>query len=203
MPKVSDEHRAARREQIIDAAMARFEVNGFQATGMADVIAATGMSAGAVYSYFRSKDELIEAIADRVLGRVATRFDEVLSENPDLEPHDAVRLAVGMLEELSTTGPVDVSRIAVQAWAEALRSERVAVVAAGAYTTIRGYFVEVCRRAQAAGSLPADADPQALGSALYSFAAGYVLQRNLLGDVEADAYTAAVRVLLGGDGRTA
>ncbi|MGH3359366.1 MAG: TetR family transcriptional regulator, partial [Nocardioidaceae bacterium] len=49
MPKVSDAHRAARREQILDAAMSRFAVNGFQATGMADVIATAGLSAGAVY----------------------------------------------------------------------------------------------------------------------------------------------------------
>lgn len=200
MPKVSEEHRLARREQIIDAAMARFADNGFQATGMADVIGATGLSAGAVYRYFSSKDELIEAIAGRVLGRVAERFNEVLSEQPELAPVDAVRTAVEALEEFSTSGPVDVSRIAVQAWAEALRSDRVAVVAANAYTTIRGYFVEVCRRAQSAGTLPEDADAQALGAALYSFAAGYVLQRNLLGDVEASSYTAAVGVLLGGHG---
>ena len=200
MPKVSEAHRVARREQIIDAAMTRFVVNGFQATGMAEVIATAGLSAGAVYRYFKSKDDLIEAIADRVLGQVAARFDEVLAEDPDLGPADAVRLAVETLEEIASAGPVDVSRVAVQAWAEALRSERVAVVAADAYTTIRGYFIEVCRRAQGNGLLPADADPKDLGSALYSFAAGYVLQRNLLGDVRADTYAAAVRVLLGGSG---
>ncbi|MGH3357761.1 MAG: TetR family transcriptional regulator C-terminal domain-containing protein, partial [Nocardioidaceae bacterium] len=147
--------------------------------------------------YFKSKDDLIEAIADRVLGQVAARFDEALTENPDIDPADAVRLAVETLEEIASSGPVDVSRVAVQAWAEALRSERIAAVVSGAYRTIRDYFVVVCRRAQGNGSLPADADPEALGSALYSLAAGFVLQRNLIGDVRADTYAPAVRTLLG------
>lgn len=197
MPKVSEAHRTARREQIIDAAMTRFAANGFQATGMAEIIAAAGLSAGAVYRYFKSKDDLIEAIADRVLGQVAARFDRALAEDADLEPADAVRLAVETLEEVASSGPVDFGRVAIQAWAEALRNERVGAVAAGAYTTIRGYFIEVCRRAQNNGTLPPDADPKELGSALYSFAAGYVLQRNLLGDVHAGPYAEAVRVLLG------
>lgn len=203
MPKVSEAHRAARREQILDAAMSRFAVNGFQATGMADVIATAGLSAGAVYRYFKSKDDLIEAIADRVLGQVAARFDEVLAEEPDLDPAGAVRVAVETLEEIAESGPVDVSRVAVQAWAEALRSERIAAVASGAYRTIRGYFIVVCRRAQDSGSLSAEADPEVLGAALYSLAAGFVLQRNLLGDVSAATYAPAVRALLEGTGKDA
>jgi AcrR family transcriptional regulator len=63
MPRVTDAHLTARRDQIIDAATLRFAANGFRATGMADIIAASGLSAGAVYRYFRSKDELVEAIA--------------------------------------------------------------------------------------------------------------------------------------------
>jgi AcrR family transcriptional regulator len=78
MPRVSDAHLSARRDQIIDAATLRFAANGFQATGMADIIAASGLSAGAVYRYFRSKDELVEANVERVLGRAADRFEQLL-----------------------------------------------------------------------------------------------------------------------------
>jgi AcrR family transcriptional regulator len=196
VPRVPEAHLTARRDQIIDAATARFAVNGFQATGMADVIAASGLSAGAVYRYFRSKDDLIEAIVDRVLGRAADRFEKLLEEGHAPDPADAVATAVDLIVSVGEAAPVDTTRVAVQAWAEALRNPSVAAVAGGAYGTMRSYFVEVARRAQQTGRLPADADPAQLGAALFSLVLGCLLQRLLLGDLAPDAYVAAVRVLL-------
>ncbi|MGY1616915.1 TetR/AcrR family transcriptional regulator [Geodermatophilus sp. SYSU D00691] len=196
MPRVSESHLTARRDQILDAATERFAANGFQATGMADVIAASGLSAGAVYRYFRSKDELIEAIVDRVLGRAAQRFETFLDEDPDPEPSAAVATAVDLVASVAASGPVDMTRVAVQAWGEALRNPSVGRVASTAYGTMRGYFVEVARRAQRSGRMPADADPQLLGAALFSLVLGFLLQRLLLGDVDPEGYVAAVEALL-------
>ena len=49
MPKVSEQHREARRDQIVDAALRCFSRKGFQRTSMADIIAESGLSAGAIY----------------------------------------------------------------------------------------------------------------------------------------------------------
>jgi AcrR family transcriptional regulator len=196
MPRVSDAHLSARRDQIIDAATLRFAANGFQATGMADIIAASGLSAGAVYRYFRSKDELVEAIVERVLGRAADRFEQLLGEGQAPDPAEAVAAAVDLIATIGEAAPVDTTRVAVQAWAEALRNPAVAALAGGAYATMRGYLVEVARRAQGSGRLPADADPAQLGAAMFSLVLGFLLQRLLLGDVDPRAYVAAVGVLL-------
>jgi AcrR family transcriptional regulator len=197
MPRVSDDHLAARRDQIIDAATARFAANGFQATGMADVIAASGLSAGAVYRYFRSKDELIEAIVERVLGQAAGRFEQLLAEDDAPAPAEAVATAVDLVATIAGRGPVDLTRVAVQAWAEALRNPSVHGVATHAYRTIRGYFAEVARRAQVTGRLPRDADPEQAAAAMLSLVLGFLLQRLLLEDVPAAAYGDGVRALLG------
>ena len=61
MPKVSEAHRAARREQIIDAAIRCVGREGFHRTTMSHVIAESGLSAGAVYGYFTGKEDLIKA----------------------------------------------------------------------------------------------------------------------------------------------
>ncbi|WP_073419300.1 MULTISPECIES: TetR/AcrR family transcriptional regulator [Geodermatophilus] len=198
MPRVPESHLAARRDQILDAATARFAANGFQATGMADVIAASGLSAGAVYRYFRSKDELIAAIVERVVGAAAARFEQLLEDDAAPDPAEAVAAAVEMVAELTTRGPVDLSRVAVQAWGEALRNPGVHAVVDPAYRTMRGYFVEIARRGQAAGRFPADADPLHLGATMMSSVFGFVLQRLLLGDVDPAAYAAALRVTWAG-----
>jgi AcrR family transcriptional regulator len=196
MPRVSAAHLTARRDQILDAATERFAENGFQATGMAEVIEASGLSAGAVYRYFKSKDELIAAIVDRVLGQAAARFERLLAEGHTPEPAEAVAAAVEMVSEIADRGPVDMTRVAVQAWAEALRNPAVAAVASNAYATMRGYFVEVARREQQHGRVAADADPARVGAALFSLVLGFLLQRLLLGDVDPESYVAAVRVLI-------
>ena len=48
----------------LQAALACFAEDGFHQTGMADIVRRSGMSHGAVYGYFQSKDEIIEALAD-------------------------------------------------------------------------------------------------------------------------------------------
>ncbi len=194
MPRVPESHLAARRDQILDAATVRFAANGFQATGMADVIAASGLSAGAVYRYFRSKDELIAAIVDRVLGQASERFEALLGQEEAPDPAAAVEATVAMVVHVATTGPVDLTRVAVQAWGEALRNPGVQVVVDRAYRTIRGYFVEVVRRGQEAGRLPADADPLHVGATMLSAVLGFLVQRLLLGDLDPASYGAALRV---------
>lgn len=68
MPKVSDEHRVAQRDRIQHAAIAVARRKGVQAATMAEIIAESGLSAGAIYGYYASKDDLILDLAQTVLG---------------------------------------------------------------------------------------------------------------------------------------
>ncbi len=49
---------------------------GFHKTTMADVIRESGLSAGAVYGYFKSKEEIVAAIADDALSAVDELFEK-------------------------------------------------------------------------------------------------------------------------------
>ncbi|MET9045706.1 MULTISPECIES: TetR/AcrR family transcriptional regulator [unclassified Streptomyces] len=62
MPKVTQAHLDARRRQIVEAATAAFTERGFAGTSMADIVRATGLSTGAVYRYFPSKEHLVLAV---------------------------------------------------------------------------------------------------------------------------------------------
>jgi AcrR family transcriptional regulator len=195
MPKVTDAHLAARREQILEAAMTRFAEGGFHSTGMAEVIAATGLSAGAVYRYFPSKEALIRAIVEeRVLSNAAAAFERILDEGVD-DPVEAVSAALGIVDSVREREGVDVTRVAVQAWGEALRNPAILDVAQGAYARMRGYLAEVARRAREHGRLGPEVDPDEVAKTMLSLVMGYLIQRLIMGDVDRATYTAALQAL--------
>jgi AcrR family transcriptional regulator len=195
MPRVSEAHRAARRRQILDAARVCFTRNGFHATSMQDVIGEAGLSVGAVYRYFKSKDELVIAIADEIVGSITARLVEIRQTQPRLPLVDALRQVMRTVEP--ELGPDGAFRFAIQAWAESLRNPTLAGMVERIYKQMRDNFVDLARAARDAGELPADTDPRAAGSALFSLLPGYGLQRVLLGEPDPETYLAGMCSLLG------
>lgn len=63
-------------EKILDAAAALFAEKGYQSTTLQDIIDATGLSKGAVYHHFRSKEEIARKVGDRM-------GDEMRRSGPD------------------------------------------------------------------------------------------------------------------------
>jgi AcrR family transcriptional regulator len=195
MPRVSDEHRAARRQQILDAARRCFLRDGFHTTSMQDVIAEAGLSVGAVYRYFSSKEELIRAIAQSVIGGAASVFDEIVAHTPPLPLVDALDRALAYVE--TEAGEDGILRIAMQVWAEALRDPTLGEFVAETYGGFQARFTEIAERAKESGELPPDAEPAAVGTVLFGMVPGYVLQRILTGRPDRQTYLAGVRALLG------
>lgn len=67
MPRLTEATKAARRAQIIEAAVACFLERGYTNTSMSDIIKASGLSSGSIYSHFTGKEDiLISAINERL-----------------------------------------------------------------------------------------------------------------------------------------
>ena len=67
MPRLTDATKAARRAQIIEAAIDCFLEHGYTNTSMSDIIKASGLSSGSIYSHFSGKEDiLISAINERL-----------------------------------------------------------------------------------------------------------------------------------------
>jgi AcrR family transcriptional regulator len=194
MPRVSDDHLAARRQQIVAAALRCFARDGFHATSVRDVVRESGLSAGAVYSYFPSKDELVAAAVEPILAAVTTALDEVVARGV-ASPTDVVRTLLETVWPIATGGRVDYTRVAVTAWGEALRDPAVQHLAERTYRGVRSRLAEVVARWRDAGNLPVDVDVEALAQVVFSLVTGYVLQHALLGDVDPRRYTAAAASL--------
>ena len=76
MPKVSEEHKDARREQILAGAQRAFARHGYQGATVVRLEEETGLSRGAIFSYFENKEALFVAL---VL-RSSDRFVEIWLE---------------------------------------------------------------------------------------------------------------------------
>ncbi|WP_075724748.1 TetR/AcrR family transcriptional regulator [Corynebacterium aquilae] len=118
MPKVSEEHRNARRETITQAALSCFQQYGYDGTSMSQIIKASGLSAGAIYSYFPSKADIFQAVTESI---IASRQQGLapLTSGDIKTPADIMR---SLLEALDTGAAAP---SLVQLWSQAVVDDNI------------------------------------------------------------------------------
>jgi AcrR family transcriptional regulator len=153
---------------------------------MDDVIASTGMSSSAVYRYFRSKDEIIEATADEGFSRVRDIFARILATEPTPDPTQTLATIVGELESRTANPEYDMTRIALQTWAESVRNPSVRDRGRTLYGEALDHLTELTSRWCRDGHLPPDAEPRTLAAALFTLMHGLIVMHHLVADLPAD-----------------
>jgi AcrR family transcriptional regulator len=121
MPKVSDRYLEERKGEIIDAAEACFLRKGFHRSTMQDICRESSLSPGAIYRYFKSKDDIIAAVIRRSTDRQAALIDEARAS------YSQAALALEAIGEqffgqLEREGMERVAALELEVWEEALRN---------------------------------------------------------------------------------
>ncbi len=78
-PKIVDHD--ARRAQIIDAAITLWSERGYEAVGIRELARHLGVSKGAMYHYFESKEALFEAVCAHLMAYDLTLFEALREEH--------------------------------------------------------------------------------------------------------------------------
>ena len=147
MPKLKPEVQHQRRERILDAAERCFAHSGFHRTTMHDICKEAGVSPGALYVYFDSKEALIAGISERDRAEFAERF-ETLAGAPDfLEALKALGEAY-FLEE-----PADSHRMCIEIGLESTRNPRVGEIFRRVDRYIAESFEKLFQRMQDEGRI--------------------------------------------------
>lgn len=194
MPRVSAEHLERRRQQILDAAQLCFARRGFHETSMQDIFTESGLSAGAVYRYFKSKNDIIAALATETTVALRATMTEAIRTDPLPTPAEfTIMIARYIVAHSGPDGPV---RLAPQAWALALVHPEAAEYVKAAVLSMRDRWHEYVERMQEVGWLPAEADTHAVTTAIIGLLPGFMLQHLIIGDVEPETFAQGVRVLL-------
>ncbi|WP_037370803.1 TetR/AcrR family transcriptional regulator [Amycolatopsis orientalis] len=176
MPRVTQAHLDARRQQIIDAARARFATHGFARTSMADLVEASGLSTGAIYRYFKGKDQIVAAICEQAGQALPTEL--------------TARSVRDFLEHIRTLArEEDHARLVTQIYAEAAVSEPLAAL-------VRQQLDEL--RAAVAALLPdrEQAEAARTAEAFVALCDGYRQQLAVRGDLDPAPFAAAIMAII-------
>ncbi len=113
MPKTSTAAKEARRTQILDAAVRCFARRGYYATTIEDLVAETGLSRGALYLYYPSKEAIYLAISERW----GCGLEEAIRARliPELSPAATLRLLIEVTGE-HVQAEADACRILMEGW---------------------------------------------------------------------------------------
>ncbi|MGC9529776.1 MAG: TetR/AcrR family transcriptional regulator [Candidatus Bipolaricaulaceae bacterium] len=135
-------------DRIMDAAARLFAGQGFHAAGMRAVARAAGVSIGAIYHYFSSKEEVYFAILRRELERRRAAVETLRARDPSAE--QAIRHVVRLHFDLLREGGESV-RLMSRAWlpASAALRER----AQALYQEFAAYVADLLAEGMAAGKL--------------------------------------------------
>jgi AcrR family transcriptional regulator len=142
--------------------------------------------------YFKSKNEIINAIAETVTGGMLVHLTELADRKLPLI--DALTLVIDLVDD--QVGPDGDFRLGLQVWAEASLDPAIGVIVNERYRGMRDVFVALAANAVAAGELAPATDVDAVGGVLFGLLPGYGLQRLLVGTPDKATYLAGVRALL-------
>ncbi|MEU6035404.1 TetR/AcrR family transcriptional regulator [Actinomadura sp. NPDC047616] len=179
---MSEEHLERRRRQILDAARACFIRKGFHETSMQDIFAEADLSAGAVYRYFKSKTEIVEAIASEAISMLGVTLHEIVAEDPPPPPDQALERVTTKLVEIGESY-LGSFMLAPQAWSLAMHDSDYRNYVQGIMRPVRELWTSYAEHLRDTGMLPADTDPQAVSKTLLALLPGFIIQRVILGDV--------------------
>lgn len=166
-----------RRAQILEAALRCFGEQGYHAARVDDIARASGLSKGAIYWHFDSKDEIFLALFDAFDAELFREWDAL----DDAEPLAALRRA-GEIAIARLLGP----RELLDTWTEFLRHPEARSRLAGVYRRSRALLARIVRRGVDVGTLR-PCDPEHVAAMLVGAIEGVLLQALCDRDYDASA----------------
>ena len=203
MPRITEERREARREQILDAARACLLEHGLEAVSMEMIIARSGMSTGAVYRYFKGKDEIIGAAVAASASEIGGAVAPILVNASTRVPSRLVEELLAAWVDYSRSGVgaaagIDRMPAALHGWSYAQTDAELKAVLRASLRGFREACVPIIKQWQADGVVAGGVEPDAVAQLLLSISLGFVAQRALTGDAEVEAHAGALAALTAG-----
>lgn len=193
MPKVTVAHEQAVRQRIVDAAISVFGELGYQRATVQDVVRASGLSVGAVYTYFKNKEELfLVACACEMEAQKADlrlRLAELGSVT------ERLLTAIDFAVDSAVLGVNDRS-VRIHAWMVAEPSPELRQILGERRIEIVAFSRHLLDEAIDRGELPGWIDAESITSAFVTLIDGFVVRATETGGISADQARREAHALL-------
>jgi AcrR family transcriptional regulator len=182
MPRITAAHEQAVRTRIIDSALRVFADKGYHGATIADVVRESGLSVGAIYTYYKGKEELFLATCELSSGQGLGELGNRLARGRSVA--EKLAIAIGFFLDALETGPdqPDLASALVMQWSRAHEEPAVRASLARRRDQIVTVGELLIREGMSTGELPPWVDAPALAAALVAFLDGLLLWRLEAGD---------------------
>ncbi len=149
---------SARRAAIVDAALRVFESGSYGRATTAEIAREAGISEPILYRHFASKRDLYVACLEESWARLRAKVESVVADEPD--PSEWPLAFAKANRALAAKGRLPAA-LWVQALSVAGEDAEIRRYVRRLIREMHDYGAELLRRAQAAGGVPLDRDPNA------------------------------------------
>jgi len=173
VPKISPAHEQQRRTQILNAAMACFARQGYHATSMDDVVRESGLSVGAIYSYFPSKEDLFLALSDDRANQALAYMNDLFRRPGPMA--EKTSEAVDYFFDLLSDELLSLARMNVEFMNVAAKSERIKERQERRCESVRQFLRWMLTEAQRQGEIRDDVDIESAAELMMSLNEGLLV----------------------------
>lgn len=160
------------RSHILEVASQLFSKNGYEATGVAEICQAAGISKGAFYHHFPTKQAVFLTLLESWLSNIEAGFALVRQKTHDI-PNSLLEMAE-MVGNIYQAADVRLS-ILLEFWMHAFRDPIIWQATIAPYHRYQAYFTDLIRAGMSEGSLR-PVNPELAARVLTSLATGLLMQ---------------------------
>jgi AcrR family transcriptional regulator len=160
------------------------------------IVVRSGLSTGAVYGYFKGKDDIINAVVSEGTAELGRELNPILADPTPPAPPEFLESLLRKIVEFSTRERgADRLQVSIHGWSHSQSNPTLKASTRNDYRRLRTAFTHVARRWQEAGVVSPTADTAEMAELLMSLTLGFVAQRALIGTASIRAQVAALAAL--------
>lgn len=179
-PKVTTAYEQGQRDRILEAATRCFARRGFHEATIQDICDAAALSKGGLYTYFRSKDEILAALVEQNLA------DAMQWASAAAGQETSALLRLGRVAEAMVATVLEgngakayTPQLMLEVWAEGSKDPKLGELLVRGYEQWRTFIAGLFREGIASGEIRGDVNPGELAAIVVAIFDGLTLQESL------------------------
>jgi AcrR family transcriptional regulator len=163
---------------------------------MEDIVREANLSFGAVYLYYKSKDELILAACSAAFQQMRALLVPVLTREEPYPLPELVRKITKIITQHAQRDKLNFGVAFLMGWGEAQFNPKIKELVAGGQLLYRQALTAIVQKWQERGDIPARAKPADIAKVLLSFFLGFIVQSAMIGGIDPDSAAKGIEGLI-------